>query len=83
MHDIVAHHGLEQLLLVLKVQVQGAFRHTGPFGHILQARRCEAPFDKQVEGGGEQFLRAGILAPLPAGLGINRGLHVSFQVTYF
>ncbi|MCY1361478.1 hypothetical protein D9M69_481460 [compost metagenome] len=64
--QVGAHHGLEQLFLVGKVQVDRALGHTGGRRHVFQARGRVAALHEQVERRRDQLLRARGLAPAPA-----------------
>ena len=70
-HHVVADHFLEQLFLARVVEVERALGDAGARGDFLGARGGEALLDEQVEGGVEQLLGPGFLAPL-AGRGAER-----------
>ncbi len=65
-HHAFAHHRLEQLFLVGKVQVQGAFGDAGARRHVVQPGAGVATLDEQVEPGGQQLRRPVLLAAFPA-----------------
>ncbi len=69
-------HGLEELLLVRKVKVDGALGHPRAGGDIVKAGTGKATLGKAVECRRDNLGRPGILAPLPAfdGLLIRLGL---------
>src|SRR6266851_3373898 len=69
-HDRLAHNGLEQGFLAVEVEVQGAFGDAGPARHVGELGGGEAALPEYVERGGDDFPRAGVLAALPARLGL-------------
>ncbi len=80
-HD-VADDRLEQLLLALVVEEDGALRAPGAAGNVLEPRRFVAAVDERLQRGRENLPRSRFLAAAPtrrvAGLA-DTGLHAVLQ----
>ena len=63
--DGLADHRLEELLLALEVEVDGALADPGDGGHVLQPRRREAPVGEELQRRRDNLRRPGLLPPLP------------------
>ena len=62
--QVVAHHGLEELILAGVVEVERAFGGAGLARHVFDAGGRQALAQEQAQPGFQQFLGAGGLAPL-------------------
>src|SRR5471032_897490 len=66
---MLTRHRVEQRILILEIAVYRPLGHAGPLGDVLQPGGGVATFDKQGQGGSEQFSGTCVLAPLPVVLG--------------
>ena len=67
--DVIAHHRLEEVFLVLEVEVERPLGDAGARGDVVEPGARIALFDEEFERGGDQFGRPCFLAAFPAGLG--------------
>src|SRR4029078_442380 len=80
-YQAFAHHGLEELFLVVEVEVERALGDTGPGRDIFQARSRVAARDEYFQRGGGDFFRARVLAARPAGFGFGGCRHGENKIT--